>query len=403
MTGRTKYISLPVMQRLPLYISFKMVFVILLMTIFLREISFANKNINCPGITKQLFGTLPDGREVYLYTLQNRNGMQVKILDYGCIIQSIIVPDKNGRFSDVALGFDSLQGYLENNLYFGCIVGRYANRIANGEFYLDGAKITLAQNNPPNHLHGGAKGFDKVLWNAKELTEPDYCGLELTYVSLDGDQGYPGELKLATTCRLTNNNELEICYQAETSKPTIINLTNHTYFNLKDGGVSNISGHILELNAGQFVPVDKNLIPTGGFRNVDSTPMDFRKALPIGERIEFGDEQLGFGNGYDHSWLVTRTGQQLVKAATVYEPFTGRTLEVWTTQPAVYLYTGNFLDGTIKGKSGTIYRKRNGFCLETQHFADSPNHPEFPSTILRPGEEYSHQTVFKFYIKDENK
>jgi aldose 1-epimerase len=325
--------------------------------------------------------------------------MKVKISDYGCIVQSIIVPDRNEHFTDVVLGFDSLQGYLKNNLYFGSIVGRYADRIANGKFILDSTEYSLEQNSFPNHLHGGVTGFDKVLWSAKEIASPNYYTLQLTYNSPDGDQGYPGELKVKTTYKLNDNNELEIRYEAVTNKPTIVNLTNHTYFNLKDGGKSSISDHFLVLNADQFVPVNKLLIPIGGFRNCEGTPMDFRKSVSIGNRIESEDEQIRFGNGYDHYWIVNRINQQLVKAAIVNEPVTGRVLEVWTTQPAIHLYTGNFLNGTFKGKAGTIYQKRNGFCLETQHIADSPNHLEFPSTILKPGEKYDYRTVFKFNVE----
>lgn len=400
MGSNIKYTSSTVILGIASQIIFRLASVLAFAVMISGINSCRNKNVTCPNADKQLFGVLADGRKVHRYTLCNRNGIKVSILDYGCIIQSIIVPDRNSRFSDVALGFDSLQGYLKNNLYFGCIVGRYANRIANGEFYLDSTKITLLKNAPPNHLHGGAKGFDKVLWTAKELIAKDYYGLELTYVSPDGDQGYPGELKLTTTYRLTDNNELEISCKAETTKSTILNLTNHTYFNLKDGGLSNIYGHILELNAEQYVPVDKNLIPTGGFMDVDCTPMDFRKPIPIGEKIESSYCQIEIGNGYDHSWLIDKKDQLLAKAATVFEPVTGRMLEVWTTQPAVHLYTGSFLDGTIKGKFGVLYQKSNGFCLETQHFADSPNHPEFPSTILRPGEAFNQRTVFKFYTRD---
>jgi aldose 1-epimerase len=376
----------------------KTVNILFLVIIAIGMISCVSKNTNHSGIGKQLFGTLPDGHIVHLYTLKNRNGMQVKISDYGCIIQSIIVPDRNEHFDDVILGFDSLQGYLKNNLYFGSIVGRYANRISNGKFTLESREYSLEQNSFPNHLHGGVTGFDKVLWNAKEIISLDYFGLQLTFLSPDGDQGYPGELKVTTTYKLNNNNELEIRYEAVTSKPTIINLTNHTYFNLKDGGQSSISDHILVLNADRFALVNKFLIPKGEFRNVEGTPMNFRKPVSIGKRIGSEDEQIEFGNGYDHSWVVNRTDEQLIKAATVSEPVTGRILEVWTTQPAIHLYTGNFLDGTFTGKAGTVYQKRNGFCLETQHFADSPNHPNFPSTILKPGEKYDQRTVYKFKI-----
>lgn len=388
-----------VTQKSSFLILFEKVISMLLLVTAIGTISCSNKYSNHPSITKQFFGTLPDSSEVNLYVLKNKDGMQVNISDYGCIVQSIMVPDREGNFSDIVLGFDSLQGYLNNNLYFGCTVGRYADRIANGKFFLDSTEYSLEQNGFPNHIHGGVIGFDKVLWSAEETTSPDDCTLKLTYISPDGDQGYPGELKVTTTYKLNNNNELEVRYEAVTNKPTIINLTNHTYFNLKDGGQSSISDHVLVLSADKFVPINKSLIPIGGFSNCEGTPMDFRNPVSIGNGIESDYEQIRFGNGYDHYWIVSRTNQELVRAAIVNEPITGRILEVWTTQPSIHLYTGNFLDGTFKGKAGTVYQKRNGFCLETQHIADSPNHPEFPSTVLNPGGKYDYRTVFKFKVE----
>jgi len=350
-------------------------------------------------IEKKLFGKTPEGMPVDLYTLTNANGMQVKITNYGGIITNIFVPDKNGLLGDVVLGYDNLDDYIKNNPYFGCIVGRYANRIAKGQFTIDSKTYTLAKNNGPNHLHGGIKGFDKVVWEAREIKGEDFVGLALKYLSRDGEEGYPGNLSVKVTYKLTNDNELRIDYQATTDKKTIVNLTNHSYFNLRDAGASSILDHVLMINADKFTPVDETLIPTGELRSVEGTPFDFRQPHQIGERINADDEQIKFGGGYDHNFVLNGQTGELRLAAKVFEPKTGRVLEVFTTEPGVQFYSGNFLDGTITGKYGTVYKHRHGFCLETQHYPDSPNHPDFPSVVLNPGEKYQTSTIFKFSVK----
>jgi aldose 1-epimerase len=350
-------------------------------------------------IGKQPFGKTADGTSVELYTLTNSSGVEAKIMTYGGIVVSLKVPDRNGKLDDVVLGYDGLDGYLTSHPYFGTITGRYANRIAKGKFTLDGREYTLAQNNGENHLHGGIKGFDKVVWKAREVKIKDGVGVELTYVSRDGEEGYPGNLSVTVTYTLTNKNELKIVYAATTDKATIVNLTNHSYFNLAGPKAGDILGHELMLNADRFTPVDRTLIPTGELRSVKGTPMDFTKPTAIGARIEQKDEQLLFGLGYDHNWVLNKTGASLTLAARVYEPTTGRVMEVYTTEPGIQFYTGNFLDGTITGKGGKVYQKRYGFCLETQHFPDSPNKPSFPSTVLRPSRKYTQTTVYKFSTK----
>lgn len=350
-------------------------------------------------ITKREFGKLPNGTTVYLYTLANQQGMQVKITNYGGIITSVLVPDKEGQFGDVVLGYDHLRGYLEKTPYFGAIVGRYGNRIASGKFTLNGVEYSLAINNGPNALHGGLKGFDKVVWEPKEINQDGKPGLQLKYVSKDMEEGYPGKLDVTITYLLTNKNEIQIDYQATTDKKTVLNLTNHSYFNLKDDGASTILDHQIMINADRFTPVDQTLIPTGELRPVEGTPFDFRQPQKIGERIEADDQQIKFGGGYDHNFVLNGQAGTLRLAARVREATTGRVLEVFTTQPGVQFYTGNFLDGSITGKNGTVYGRRHGFCLETQHFPDSPNHPNFPSTVLAPGEKYHEVTVFKFSVE----
>jgi aldose 1-epimerase len=347
-------------------------------------------------ITKKPFGTTGDGKPVDLYTLTNKHGMEVRVMSYGGIILSLRVPDKNGHFDDVTLGYDSLDGYLKKSPYFGAIVGRYGNRIANGKFTLDGKEYTLAKNNGPNSLHGGLKGFDKVVWEAEPFENQDGVGVIFKYTSPDGEEGYPGNLKTRVTYTLTDQNELVFAYHATTDKATPINLTNHTYFNLAGDGKGDILGHVLMLNADRFTPVDKTLIPTGELRSVKGTPFDFTKPTVVGARIHEQDEQLLFAGGYDHDFVINRQGPGLALAARVEEPTTGRVMEVFTTEPSVQFYCGNFLDGTITGKGGHVYKQRTGFCLETQHYPDSPNKPDFPSTILRPGETYDSKTVYKF-------
>jgi aldose 1-epimerase len=351
------------------------------------------------NIDKQAFGKTTEGTSVNLYKLVNAHGLEAKITDYGGIVVSLMVPDRNGKLGDVVLGYNNLDGYLKKNPYFGCIIGRYGNRIGKGKFILNGMEYTLAQNNGENHLHGGIKGFDKVVWNAKEVKNDAGVGLELTYLSKDGEEGYPGNLSVIVTYTLTNNDELKIDYVATTDKDTVVNLTHHSYFNLAGAGVRDILRHELMLDADRFTPVAEGLIPTGELRSVKGTPMDFTQPTAIGARIDQEDEQLRLGKGYDHNWVLNSGGGSLALAARVEEPATGRVMEVYTTEPGVQFYTGNFLDGSITGKEGKVYQRRYGFCLETQHFPDSPNHPDFPSTVLKPGEKYMQTTIYKFSAK----
>lgn len=348
------------------------------------------------AVHEQAFGTV-DGRAITLYTLTNSHGMEVRAMNYGAIIVSIRVPDRHGELADVVLGHETLEGYRPNPPYFGALVGRYANRIANGTFKLDGETYTLPKNDGPNTLHGGTTGFDKVVWDAEPLK--GRTGVAFSYFSKDGQDGFPGNLRVKVTYTLSNANALEIDYEATTDKATPINLSQHSYFNLKGEGNGDILDHEIMINADRFTPVDKNLIPTGELRPVKGTPFDFTQPTKIGARIDDHDEQLVLAHGYDHNFVINRQGGGLVLAARVYEPTTGRTLEVSTTQPGVQFYTGNFLDGTITGKQGHVYKKHYGFCLETQHFPDSPNHSSFPNTILRPGETFQQKTVFKFSAK----
>ncbi len=345
-------------------------------------------------VKKQAFGSTADGTPVDLYTLCNASGFEVAITNYGGIVVSVKTPDRNGNIGDVVLGFDSLDGYLKQHPFFGALVGRYGNRIANGRFRLDGVEYKLATNNGKNHLHGGIRGFDKAVWQARGLDTPDGPAVELTHVSRDGDEGYPGTLTATVVYTVTPKDELRIDYSATTDKATVVNLTNHSYFNL--AGEGDILGHELRLNAERFTPVDAGLIPTGELRSVKGTPFDFTAATAIGARIAGKDQQIGFGGGYDHNFVLNGGGGALAQAAEVYEPKTGRVLEVWTTEPGIQFYTGNFLDGTITGKGGRVYTQRSGFCLETQHFPDSPNKPEFPTTVLKPGERYDTTTLYRF-------
>jgi aldose 1-epimerase len=350
-------------------------------------------------VTAAPFGRMPDGKVVEVYTLTNRTGMQVRAITYGAIIQAIRVPDKAGRLGDVTLGYDSLQGYLANSPYFGAVVGRYANRIARGRFTLGGRTYRLATNNGPNQLHGGMKGFDKVVWAAEPFRKGDTVGVRLDHISPSGDEGYPGTLRARVTYSITPANELIVEFRATTDRPTPVNLSQHTYFNLAGEGKGDILGHVLTIHAERYTPVDPTLIPTGELANVAGTPFDFRAPTPIGLRIDQRDPQLENGHGYDHNLVLNRTGPGLVHAVHVLEPSTGRTLDISTTEPGLQFYSGNFLDGTIAGKSGHAYRHRSGLALETQHFPDSPNHPRFPSTILRPGQEYRSRTVFAFGVE----
>jgi aldose 1-epimerase len=322
--------------------------------------------------------------------------MTVDLLDYGGIVVSIRVPDRAGQFDDVVLGFDTLEDYTARSPFFGATIGRYANRIARGRFTLDGVAHTLATNNGPNHLHGGPRGWDKVIWRGEPFDGPDRSGVRLRYTSADGEEGYPGTVEVEVTYVLTDASELRIDCRATTDAPTIINVTQHTYFNLAGNAANTILDHRIQLLADRYTPVDGTLIPTGALAPVADTPFDFRTPAPIGARIDEPDEQLVFGEGYDHNYVINRTGPGLVPAARVAEPTSGRTLEASTTEPGLQFYTGNHLPAALSGKSGRTYGRRAGFCLETQHFPDSPNQPAFPSAVLRPGHEYRWTTVYAF-------
>jgi aldose 1-epimerase len=352
-----------------------------------------------PTVSTSDFGQTSEGRPAQLYTLTNANGMQAEVTDYGAILVRLFTPDRQGRLSDIVLGYNRLEDYANDSAYFGAVVGRFGNRIANGEFSLDGVSFTLAQNNGTAHLHGGKIGFDRVLWKAEPLLVNNTVGLELRYPSVDGEEGYPGNLDVTVRYWLTNDNAWKVEYEATTDKATPVNLTQHSYFNLKGEGVGDILDHILSLNAKRFTPTNADLIPTGELRSVSGTPFDFTQPHIIGERLGSADEQLKLAGGYDHNWVIDRSGPGLISAATVYEPTSGRTLEVLTEEPGVQFYCGNFMKGDQVGKTGQTYPHRGGFCLETQHFPDSPNHPYFPSTILRPGSRYHTSTVFKFSAK----
>ena len=351
------------------------------------------------NVSKQPFGNMPDGTAVDVYTL-SEGPVEARIITYGGILVSLKAPDKAGRSDDVVLGFDSLDQYVkisnapEGNPFFGAIIGRYANRIAKGKFSLDGKQYSVPINNPPNSLHGGPHGFNNVVWKGKEIPN----GVELTYLSKDGEAGYPGNLT-ATVRYTLERSALRIDYSATTDKDTVVNLTNHSYFNLAGQGHGDILNHVLTLHASRFTPVDSTLIPTGELRPVANTPLDFTKSTRVGDRIDADDEQIRFGKGYDHNWVLDSTGGKLFEAAEVYEPSSGRGLRVSTTQPGTQFYTGNFLDGTLKGKGGATYVRRGGLCLETQHFPDSPNHPKFPSTELKPARRYHSITVFTFFTR----
>ena len=349
--------------------------------------------------TKSSWGKTPDREPVDLYTLTNKNGVEAAITTYGGAVVSLKVPDRNGQLADVVLGFDSVEGYVDGKSYFGAIIGRYGNRIGHAQFTLDGEIYALAKNNAENSLHGGIKGFNKAVWKAKEIPAKDGQALELTYLSKDGEEGFPGNLNVRVVYTLSDSNGLKIEYSATTDKKTVVNLTNHSYFNLAGvgPGMGDILGHVLMIEADKFTPVDSGLIPTGEFRDVAGTPFDFRKPTAIGARINSDDEQIKLGGGYDHNFVLRRKpGDPISLAARVEEPKTGRVMEVWTTEPGVQFYTGNFLDGSSHGKGGMAYAKRSAFCLETQHFPDSPNQPKFPSVVLNPGERYRTTTIYKF-------
>ena len=348
------------------------------------------------------FGTLANGQGTQLFTLRNAHGVEVQFTNYGGIITSLKTPDRNGRFDDIVLGYNNLAGYIASSPYFGAIVGRYANRIARGHFTLDGATYTLAVNNGPNSLHGGLRGFDKVVWNARPFQNQEGQGVTLDYTSPSGEEGYPGTVHTTVTYTLTSDDRLIVDYSATTDKATPINLSQHSYWNLVGNASRDILGHVLTINADAITPVDTTLIPTGELMPVQGTPFDFRTPHAIGERVDQRQNtQIRFGNGYDHNFVLNRGGaapDALVLAARVVEPTSGRTMEISTTEPGIQFYSGNFLDGSITGKGGAVYHFRYGLALETQHFPDSPNHPNFPTTILRPGQQYRSRTVFKFGV-----
>jgi aldose 1-epimerase len=362
------------------------------------EVSDAAATVNKANITRAPFGSAPDGATVELFTMTNAGGMQVQATNYGGIVTSIKVRDRDGALGDVTLGFDSMDDYHKNSPYLGAIIGRYANRIGGARFELDGRTYKLAANNGPNTLHGGVKGFDKVVWAAEPFQRQGEVGVVFTHTSPDGDEGFPGALTLRVTYTLTDRNELAFDFHGTTDKPTVVNLTQHAYFNLAGEGSRDVLDHVLTINADRYTPVDANLIPTGALASVAGTPLDFRTATPIGARINTEHPQLKLGKGYDHNFVINRQGSELVLAARVEEPQSGRVMEVHTTEPGVQLYTGNHLDGALVGKSGKPYGERHGFCLETQHFPDSPNKPSFPTTTLRPGEEYNSKTVYTFSV-----
>ena len=348
------------------------------------------------SITKTPFGKTSAGENVDLYTLRNADGIEAKITNYGGIVTSLKVPDRKGKFDDVVLGFNDLDSYLKGHPYFGALIGRYGNRIAKGRFTLNGVEYKLAVNNGENHLHGGIKGFDKVVWTGREMKTKAGPAVVLTYLSKDGEEGYPGNLRVRVVYTLTNNDELKIDYSATTDKDTVINLTHHSYFHLAGEGNGDILNHVVTINGNRFLPTDAGSIPTGELRPVAGTPFDFFKATAIGARINQDDEQLKLGNGYDHTWVINGRAGTMRLAATAYEPTSGREMQVWTTEPGMQFYTGNFLDGTLTGKSGKIYQRRFGFCFETQHFPDSPNHPSFPTTTLKKGATYKSTTIYRF-------
>lgn len=351
------------------------------------------------NIEKEYFGQTKDGSHINIYTLTNTESIEVKIINYGAIIQSLTTPDRNNNYEDVVLGYDKLEDYINDSPYFGAIVGRYGNRIAKGKFTLDSVDYKLVTNNGANHLHGGREGFDKVVWDSKIVKNDMEVGVEMTYLSKDGEEGYPGNLQTTVIYTLNNKNELQIEYTAITDKATPVNLTHHSYFNLSGNCKIYILNHELWINANYFTPVDEGLIPSGELRPVKGTPMDFTIPTAIGARIDEDTEQLKFGLGYDHNWVLDNVDGTMKLQVSLYDPASGRLMEIYTMEPGLQFYSGNFLDGSNVGKGGKVYNYRQGLCLETQHYPDSPNKPEFPSTILRPGDKYFTKTIYRFTTK----
>jgi aldose 1-epimerase len=369
----------------------------LALTALLSSLALAGRAQSAKNMDMQPFGKTSDGQEVFLYTLRNQSGMDVKITNYGGTITSIKVKDRHGKFNDVVLGFDNLDGYVSKNntSYFGALIGRYANRIAHGTFVLDGHQYHIPINDGPNSLHGGLRGFDKRVWQAKDVSTARAPEVELHYLSRDGEEGFPGNLSVTVRYSVSGENDLRLDYSATTDKDTVLNLTNHSYFNLAGPGSGDVLEHKLTLAADRFTPIDQTLIPAGAIKDVAGTPLDFRKPTTIGARINEDDQQLKFAKGYDHNFVLNHSGQGIELAAKVEEPHSGRVLEVFTTQPGIQFYSGNFLNGSVRGIGG-VYNFRSALCLETQHFPDSPNHPNFPSVVLRPGQEFHQTTIFRF-------
>ncbi|MEQ1642752.1 MAG: aldose epimerase family protein [Pyrinomonadaceae bacterium] len=352
-----------------------------------------------PKTDKKPFGSTADGKPVDVYTLTNSKGTEARIITYGGTVVSLKVPDKSGKLGDVVLGYDSVADYEKHTSFFGALIGRYGNRIAKGKFKIGAEEYTLATNNGENHLHGGVKGYDRVVWTGRAFVNASGANLELTYLSKDGEEGYPGNLSIKVIYTVTEKNELKVVYSATTDKATVVNLTHHSYFNLAGAGSGTILDHELTINADAFLPTDAGSIPTGEIRPVSGRIFDFRKPTAIGDRINMADQQLEWGKGYDHNWVLNKKGNALTIAASVYERSSGRMMNVLTTEPGMQFYSGNFLDGAIKGKGGQDYPYRSGFCLEAQHFPDSPNKPKFPSTLLKPGQKYLQTTIYQFSLR----
>lgn len=353
------------------------------------------------GIVKSGFGNSKDGTLIEQYTLRNGNGVEMKVITYGGRITSLKVPNKNGEIENVVLGFDNIEDYQKDNPFFGALIGRYGNRISKGKFTLDGNQYTLATNDGLNHLHGGVNGYDKVIWTAEPIEEEENQSLKLTYLSKDGEEGYPGNLKITVTYSLTKDNAVVVDYKASTDKKTVVNLTQHAYFNLTGDFSNDILGHEIVINADTYLPVDTMLIPTGEIRAVEGTPFDFTSAKKIGQDIYTNNEQLKFGKGFDHCWVLNGEKGDMRFVASAYDETSGRLMEVYTEEPAIQFYTGNFLDGSLPMPNGGTYAHRTGFCLETQHYPDSPNQKSFPSVVLNPGEKYETKTIFRFSVKNK--
>ena len=374
----------------------KYIYFLLLVIISCENITKKKQIMPLVNIEKKSFGKTKDGINISQYILKNRNGMEISVINYGAIITSLRAKDRDGNYKDIVLGFSNLSDYESNNPYFGALIGRYGNRINKGKFKLNGVEYTLAANNGENHLHGGVKGFDKVIWDVEEDVKDSSASLILSYLSSDMEEGYPGNLNVKVTYTLNNDDEFKVKYEAVTDKTTVINLTQHSYFNLSADLSKHILDHQITINADYFLPVDQTLIPIGELRDVGGTPFDFRESKRVGDDIDEVDTQLTFGNGYDHCWVLNSQDEGIRLVATAYDPLSGRLLEVFSNQPGIQFYSGNFLDGTLQSKYGSNYEFRSGFCLETQHYPDSPNQESFPSVILNPGEKYDTETIFRF-------